>query len=113
MAILLLIFVLVLSLHSRLRYPVQITLARLCNATTALLLVRLKHANLLQRLHDFAIYRAGSIYVVRRARASVLGAAVDFSHAANTDGLAHVDVAGDGGGADVEPWRKSVSSDGR
>jgi len=28
---------------------------------------------------------------------------VDFSETANTDGLAHVDVAGDGSGADVEP----------
>ena len=28
---------------------------------------------------------------------------MDFSETANTDGLAHVDVAGDGSGADVEP----------
>lgn len=28
---------------------------------------------------------------------------VDLAETANTDGLAHVDVAGDGGGADVEP----------
>lgn len=28
---------------------------------------------------------------------------VVLSQAANTDGLAHVDVAGDSGGADVEP----------
>jgi hypothetical protein len=28
---------------------------------------------------------------------------VDLSQTANTDGLAHVDVAGDGGSADVEP----------
>jgi hypothetical protein len=28
---------------------------------------------------------------------------VGLAHAANTDGLAHVDVTGDGGGADVEP----------
>lgn len=26
-----------------------------------------------------------------------------FSETSDTDGLAHVDVAGDGGGADVEP----------
>jgi hypothetical protein len=28
---------------------------------------------------------------------------VDLAETANTDGLAHVDVAGDGGGANVEP----------
>ena len=28
---------------------------------------------------------------------------VELPHAANTDGLAHVDVAGDSGGTDVEP----------
>jgi hypothetical protein len=28
---------------------------------------------------------------------------VDLAHAANTDGLAHVDVTSDSGGADVEP----------
>jgi hypothetical protein len=30
-------------------------------------------------------------------------APVDLAETANTDGLAHVDVAGDGSGADVEP----------
>ena len=28
---------------------------------------------------------------------------MDLAETANTDGLAHVDVASDGGGADVEP----------
>jgi hypothetical protein len=28
---------------------------------------------------------------------------VGLAHAADTDGLAHVDVTGDSGGADVEP----------
>lgn len=37
------------------------------------------------------------------AAASVLGGTVDLSETANTDGLAEVDVAGDGGGTDVEP----------
>ena len=37
------------------------------------------------------------------ARATVLGAAVGFAEAADTDGLADVDVSGDGSGADVEP----------
>lgn len=35
--------------------------------------------------------------------AAVLGGAVDLAEAADTNGLAEVDVAGDGGGADVEP----------
>lgn len=35
--------------------------------------------------------------------ATVLGSAVDAAETANTDGLAEVDVAGNGGGADVEP----------
>lgn len=37
------------------------------------------------------------------ARAAVAGAAVDLAQTADTDGLAEVDVAGDGGGAHVEP----------
>ena len=49
--------------------------------------------------------------MVRRTRAAVDAAAVDFAHAADTYGLAHVDVAGDGGGADVEPVE--VSEPGR
>jgi hypothetical protein len=35
---------------------------------------------------------------------------VDFPHAANTDGLADVDVAGDSCGADVEPLSIQVSN---
>lgn len=41
--------------------------------------------------------------MVRGAVAAVLGSAVNLAETANTDGLAEVDVAGDGGGADVEP----------
>jgi hypothetical protein len=41
--------------------------------------------------------------VVRGAVATVLGSTVDLAETANTDSLAEVDVAGDGGGADVEP----------
>lgn len=37
------------------------------------------------------------------ARAAVLGGTVDLAETADTDGLAAVDVAGDGGGAGVEP----------
>lgn len=41
--------------------------------------------------------------MVAGARATVLGATVDLAETANTDGLAEVDVAGDGSGADVVP----------
>jgi hypothetical protein len=41
--------------------------------------------------------------VVRGTRATVLGATVDLAETADTDGLAHVDVAGDSGGTDVVP----------
>lgn len=37
------------------------------------------------------------------ARAAVACAAVDFAQAADADGFAEVHMAGDGGGADVEP----------
>lgn len=46
--------------------------------------------------------------MVRWAGTAIDAAAVDFAHAANTYGLAHVDVARDGGGADVEPSRPLV-----
>lgn len=41
--------------------------------------------------------------MVAGAVATVLGGTVDAAEAANTDGLAEVDVAGDGGGTDVVP----------
>ena len=41
--------------------------------------------------------------MVGRADTAVLGATVGLAHAADTDGLADVDVACDGGGAGVEP----------
>lgn len=41
--------------------------------------------------------------MVARARAAVLDGTVGLAQAADTNGLAHVDVAGDSGGADVEP----------
>lgn len=41
--------------------------------------------------------------MVGGARAAVLLATVDFAQTADTDGFAEVDVAGDGGRADVEP----------
>ena len=41
--------------------------------------------------------------MVAGTRTAILRAAVHFAHAANADGLAHVDVARDGCRADVEP----------
>lgn len=43
------------------------------------------------------------------ARAAVLDTTVDLPETADTDGLAHVDVAGNGGGADVEPCSRGVN----
>lgn len=42
--------------------------------------------------------------MVGGAGATVLGRAVGLAQTANTDGLADVDVTGDGGGTDVVPW---------
>ncbi len=52
-------------------------------------------------LEDLAVDAAAGINVLGGARATVLGAAVNLAEAADTDGLAEVDVAGDAGGADV------------
>jgi len=82
---------------------VQITLSGLGNSATSLILVTLKDTDLLKRLHDLAVDRAGGIDVVGWAGATVAGGAVDLAKTADTDGLAEVDVAGDGGGAHVEP----------
>ena len=85
------------------RLTVKITLTLLGDAAAALLLVLLEDLDLLKSLHDLAIDAAAGINVMGGARATVLGGAVDAAETANTDGLAHVDVAGDGSGADVEP----------
>lgn len=82
---------------------VQITLTSLGDAAATLLLIVLEDANLLKGLHDLAVDGAGGVDVLGGAGAAVLGGTVDLAEAADTDGLAHVDVAGDGGGADVEP----------
>jgi hypothetical protein len=80
----------------------------------------LKDTNLLECLHDLAVDGARGVSVVGGARAAVLGGTiplvsvfnssdrkaivpVGLAKTADTDRLAHVDVAGDGGGADVEP----------
>ena len=80
---------------------VKITLSLLGDAAASLLLVDLDDLDLLEGLEDLAVDAAGGIDVLGGARATVLGAAVDLAEAANTDGLAEVDVAGDAGGADV------------
>ena len=101
--LLLVLVVLILSLHRGLGNSVQITLSALCDATAALVLVVLEHADLLERLHGLAVDGSGGVDVVVGAHTAVLGATVDLAETADTDGLAHVDVTGDGGGADVEP----------
>lgn len=65
----------------------------------------LDNTDLLEGLEDLAVDGAGGVDVVGGSGAAVLGAAVDFAKAADTDGFAEVDVAGYGGGADVEPRR--------
>lgn len=87
------------------KHTVQITLASLGDAAATLVLVLLEDANLLKRLHDLAVNGARSVDVLGGAGTTVLGGAVDLAQTANTDGLAAVDVASDGGGADVEPVR--------
>lgn len=103
-----LLFLLIL-LNRRLRNTIQISHPTLCDPSSSLaipllaLLNLFQHTDLLQRLHDLAVHRAGCVDVVRRPRAAVLGAAVCFAEAADADALAQVDVTGDAGGADVEP----------
>jgi len=91
------------GLDGGLRNTIQITLSTLCNATATLLLVLLQDADLLQSLEDLAVYAAGGIDMVRWARTTVAGRAVNLAQAADTDCLAEVDVAGNGCGAGVEP----------
>jgi hypothetical protein len=116
-----LLVILLLGLEGGLGNTVQITLAGLGDAAATLVLVDLYDADLLERLEDLAVNGAGGVNVVGGARAAVLGGTtlvstllssrcligvrvpVDLAETANTDGLAHVDVTGDGGGADVEP----------
>lgn len=82
---------------------VQITLAGLGDPAASLILILLEDTDLLKGLHDLAVNGAGGIDVVGWARATVAGGAVDLAKTADTDGLAEVDVAGDGRGADVVP----------
>jgi hypothetical protein len=45
---------------------------------------------------------------MRRTRSTVLGASMGFSESANTNGLAEVNVSGNGSSADVEPESSAV-----
>lgn len=101
--LLVILLILLLSLGSGLGDTVQITLAGLGDAAATLLVILLKDANLLEGLHGLAVDGARGVNVLGGARAAVLGGTVDLAEAADTDGLTEVDVAGDGGGADVEP----------
>ena len=98
-----LLIILLLSLEGGLGNTVQVTLAGLCDAAATLVLVLLKDTDLLESLHDLAVDGAGGVNVVGGAGTAVLGGSVDLAETAYTDSLAHVDVAGDGSGADVEP----------
>lgn len=100
---LLVILILLLSLGGGLGNTVQITLAGLGDAAATLVLVLLENTNLLEGLEDLAVDGARGIDVARGTGTAVLGGAVDLAETADTNGLAEVDVAGDGGGADVEP----------
>lgn len=90
-------------LFPRSKLTVQITLALLGDAAATLLLVVLEDTDLLEGLEDLAVNGARGLNVVGGTAATVLGSAVDAAETANTNGLAEVDVAGNGGGADVEP----------
>lgn len=63
----------------------------------------LEDTDLLKGLDDLAVDGAGGIDVVVGAGATVLDGAVDLAEAANTNGLAEVDVTSDGSGTDVVP----------
>lgn len=102
-SLLVILLVLLVGLSGGLGNTVQITLAGLGDAAATLLLVVLDDADLLEGLEDLAVNGAGGVDVVRGGVAAVLGGAVDLAETADTDGLAEVDVAGDRGGANVEP----------
>lgn len=81
----------------------QISLSRLGDSTTSLVLIELKDTNLLKSLHNLTVNGSGSIGVVRWAGTTVTGGSVNLAHTSDTDCLAEVDVTSDGGGAGVEP----------
>lgn len=106
----LLVILLLVSLNGSLSNSVQIShtalgdsSASLARAVLLLAVALLQDTELLEGLDDLAVDGTGGVDVVGWAGSAVLGGAVDAAEAAYADGLAHVDVAGYGGGADVEP----------
>lgn len=83
-----LLVILLLSLEGGLGNTVQVTLAGLCDAAAALVLVLLKDTNLLEGLHDLAVDGAGGVNVVGGAGTAVLGGSVDLAETADTNSLA-------------------------
>lgn len=82
---------------------IQITLSALGDTATSLVLILLQDTDLLEGLHNLAVYAAAGIDVVRWAGSTVAGGAVNLSETSNTDGFSEVDVAGDRGSTNVEP----------
>ena len=97
------ILLLLIRLNGGLSNTVQISLARLCDSATSLVLILLKDTDLLECLEDLSVNGSGSVNVVGWARTTVAGGTVDFTKTTDTDGFAEVDVAGDRCGANVEP----------
>jgi len=98
-----LLVILLLLLQGGLGNTVQITLAGLGDAAATLVLIDLKDTDLLEGLADLAVDGAGGVNVTAGAGTAVLGGTVDLAQTADTDGLAHVDVTGNGSSADVVP----------
>lgn len=84
-------------------HTVQVTLSALGDTAATLLLVVLDNADLLEGLEDLAVDGTAGIDVPGGADTPVLGSTVGPAETANTDGLAEVDVAGDGSSTNVEP----------
>jgi hypothetical protein len=77
----LLVIILIIGLKRSLGNSVQITLAGLCDPSAALILILLKHTNLLKSLHHLAVDGAGCIDMVGRAGTPVLSGAVKSASA--------------------------------
>ena len=99
----LLIVFLLLLVNGGLGNTVQIPLAALGDAAATLVLVVLEDIDLLEGLEDLTVDGSRGVDVVGGTVAAVLGRAMDLAQTVDTDGLAEVDVTGDGGSADVVP----------
>ena len=98
-----LLVILLLLVNGGLGNTVQIPLAALGDAAATLVLVVLKDTNLLEGLQDLTVDGARGVDVVGGTVAAVLGRAVDAAETVDTDGLAEVDVTGDGGWSKCQP----------